>query len=69
MIKDVTGIELTPGNGGEFCLGNGLYQGTECCCDECEYMICCLDTATPEDCVTCSDKECPHSLLNKKEIF
>lgn len=39
-IVDVTGIELTPGNP-IVCLGNGK-QGFECCCDECDYFLCCF---------------------------
>lgn len=47
MIIDVTGIELTPGNNGRNCLGNGQHSDKngntiECCCDECDYMLCCL---------------------------
>ena len=43
MILDVTGIELTPGNGGEYCLGNGECmdekgEWIECCCD----VQCCI---------------------------
>ena len=37
MIIDVTGTELTPGNFGRDCLGNGEHEGVECCCDECDY--------------------------------
>ena len=64
MIVDITGIELTPGNKGEYCLGNGQTEGIECCCDECDYMVCCLDTFTGEMCKQCKDIDCPHSLLN-----
>ena len=44
MIIDITGIELTPGYGGEYCKGNGEHfdeQGEpiECCCDECNYLL------------------------------
>ena len=44
---DVTGIELTPGNGGENCKGDGKHKDEngnliECCCDECDYLICCI---------------------------
>ncbi len=47
MIKDPTGIYLTPGNEGKDCLGNGEHfdeQGNpiQCCCDECDYTACCL---------------------------
>ncbi len=69
MIIDITGVELTPGFNGEDCLGNGLHYGIECCCDECNYMICCLETWSPEMCKECCDKDCPKSPFNKDEIF
>ena len=45
----VTGIELTPGNGGENCKGNGKHKDEngkiiECCCDECDYLLCCISS-------------------------
>lgn len=48
MIIDVTGIVLTPGNGGKECLGDGEHldkEGNriECCCDECDYLQYCLE--------------------------
>lgn len=61
MIIDPTGILLTPGNNGNYCMGNGEYRDAdgsliECCCDECDYAKCCLDNA----CKHCSDIEsCP----------
>ena len=58
MIIDVTGIILTPGNGGRDCLGNGEFPGIECCCDECDYMLCCL-AGSKVDCLHCKDLECP----------
>ncbi len=46
-IYDVTGVELTPGNM-SICLGNGEHldeEGNliERCCDECDYLILCLE--------------------------
>jgi len=73
MIIDITGIELIPGNRGRYCYGNGQhYDGDgnvlECCCDECDYMMCCLDDHDMNECKSCVDKNCPHSLgINKKE--
>ena len=61
MIIDITGTKLTPGNRGKDCLGNGEHHGTECCCNECDYMLCCLDSHNPEECFTCSDRDCPRS--------
>ena len=48
MIIDVTGIVLTPGNGGKDCLGDGEHTDEkgnriECCCDECDYLQYCLE--------------------------
>ena len=47
MILDITGIELTPESGGKNCLGNGSHfikgdEPFECCCNECDYYICCF---------------------------
>ena len=61
MIIDVTGIPLVPGNCGKDCPGSWEYARLNCCCDECDYMMCCLETHDPMECVTCDDKECPHS--------
>ena len=59
MITDVTGVVLTPGNGGRDCLGNGEHPGIECCCDECDYMQCCLENYDSERCKICKDADCP----------
>ena len=69
MIKDITGIKLTPGNFGEECLGNGKHydkknQLIECCCDECDFYICCLDENYQEECKKCKIFYCPR--FNKK---
>ena len=59
MIVDVTGVVLTPGNWGNDCLGNGEHPGIECCCDECDYMICCLTERMINACASCDDPDCP----------
>jgi len=59
LLIDVTGTVLIPGNQGVDCLGNGTNPGVECCCDECDYMLCCLQTHDMADCVQCNDKGCP----------
>ena len=66
MIIDCTGVILTPGNYGNDCLGNGEHvdengQPIECCCDECDYMLCCFTECASEDCAHCNDLECPYS--------
>ncbi len=61
MIIDVTGVVLTPGNGGADCLGNGEHPGIECCCGGCDYMLCCLENADNNRCADCGDKDCPRN--------
>lgn len=61
MIIDVTGTLLSPGNCGNDCPGNWEYASLACCCDECDYMMCCLETHDPAECVNCTDKNCLHS--------
>ena len=61
MIVDITGIVLIPGNFGNDCPGNGENGEYECCCNECDYMLCCLGEHDPKTCVTCDDKACPLS--------
>ena len=56
-----------PGNDGKNCDFNGEYldhngQIIECRCDECDYMICCLDGA----CKHCKYKNCPRKQFYKK---
>lgn len=58
MIIDITGIELIPGNNGIDCTGNGSIQ---CCCYECEYMMCCLETHKQEEYKICQDPNCPRA--------
>ncbi len=66
MIIDITGTTLIPGNCGKDCPGNGDFVGLECCCDQCDYMMCCLESHDSKACQTCTDKECPHSSYSKK---
>ena len=37
-------IILIPGEGWQYCLGDGL------CCNECEYFICCNDNGLCDQC-------------------
>lgn len=55
MIIDVTGVELTPGYLGKDCAGLGV------CCDECDYLLCCLEDSDIGDCKRCLDRLCPRS--------
>ena len=61
MIIDLAGTVLTPGSYGNDCLGNGTHEGIECCCDECDYMLCCFRDHFPSQCAQCEDRDCPHS--------
>ena len=70
MIIDVTGCILIPGNQGVNCPGNGEHKNPdgkliECCCDECNWMMCCLETHSMSECSNCDDPICPNSPLTK----
>ena len=72
MILDITGIELTPGNNGENCFGNGKHyhkdgSPIECCCDECDYMQCCFIMNSFNNCKICDDTKCPHYETKKTD--
>ncbi|MBQ8605319.1 MAG: hypothetical protein IJ408_01160 [Clostridia bacterium] len=65
MLIDITGTVLTPGNQGEYCLGNGRHTDENrkeiaCCCDECDYGLCCIPTHNMNECIGCSEKACPN---------
>ncbi len=69
VIIDVTGIRLTPGNNGRDCAGNGEHRDIfgniiECCCDECDYLLCCMEDNLLYSCISCDNKECPRSCKN-----
>ena len=64
MIIDVTGVMLIPGNNGNDCPGNGESAGIECCCDECDYMLCCLADHDHAECLVCTDVDCPRAQQN-----
>ena len=59
MIVDVTGTILMPGNRGKDCLGNGTFAEVECCCDECDYKLCCSEYHSPSESIDCEEYECP----------
>ena len=61
MIIDVTGTVLIPGNHGMDCPGNGLTDWRKCCCDECDYQLCCYGGAKYQDCLHCTDLSCPRA--------
>ena len=49
MIIDISGTVLIPGNKGMDCPGNGLNPDVECCCNECDYMLCCFVWDYPKE--------------------
>ncbi len=64
MIKDVTGIKLTPGNNGDDCLGDGRHydkkgRKVECCCAGCAHLICCTEADYEALCKDCTEFLCP----------
>ena len=63
IIDGPTGIELIPGNGGKDCPGNGE-NGNEICCDECDYLCCCLGYFKRQHCDECFDLKCPRNIKN-----
>ena len=69
MIIDITGTELVPGNCGKDCPGSGTALGIECCCDECDYMQCCLKSHKSTDCLICKDKDCPHASTLQEDFY
>ena len=60
MERDVTGAILTPGFP-EKCQGNGEDPRFEICCDECDYMLCCLNSHDNNECRSCHDHNCPRA--------
>ena len=65
MIVDVTGIELIPGNQGKDCPGNGRNPIIECCCNECDYFLCCMDETFSKCCAKCQDVYCPRKGISR----
>lgn len=61
MMIDATETVLTPGNLGKYCMGNGEHPESDCCCDQCDYLLCCLDSHDPTECGNCREPNCPHS--------
>lgn len=69
MIVDVTGVVLIPGNQGRDCPGNGNQPNIECCCDECDYMLCCFDENNTPQCDICTDMNCPKANGSKGDLY
>lgn len=69
MIVDITGTVLIPGNWGKDCPGNGENTDIECCCDACDYLLCCIEENDPESCATCDDQQCPrHTMVINNSV-
>ena len=58
MTENKQEIELFAGNFGKDCLGNGSH-GYEICCDECDWLMCCIDKDYPGQCAECECADCP----------
>ena len=74
MIDWATGTTLVPGNGGKNCPGNGETKDAngdllECCCEECDYYLCCMDENIEQRCLNCSDYECEYNKTKRKWPF
>ncbi len=66
MFIDVTGVKLIPGNNGDNCPGNGetFDENGELigmCCDECNFLMCCLPGHDKKKCIVCKRNECPRA--------
>lgn len=53
-----------PGNNGKDCIFNGNHfdkngNPIECRCDECSYMMCCLESFSTRECERCAEQNCP----------
>lgn len=64
-LFDESKMKLIPGNFGKDCPANGLYidedgELIECCCDECDYLMCCTEELIESECKRCKNRECPH---------
>ena len=71
MIKDISGINLYPGDFGKDCIGNGEHTDEKgniipMCCDECDYIMCCISGNT--DCLVCKDYDCPRNNAKNTDI-
>lgn len=60
------GVTLSPGNLGNDCIYNGLHKDIfgrtiECCCDECNFLLCCIPENNKNKCENCTQKYCPFS--------
>ncbi len=66
-------LRILPGNLGRDCPGNGMHHNGRkgkfwCLCEECDYMMCCLEEHDEKECETCMDEQCVRA-KNKKHFF
>ena len=59
-------IRLIPGNEGKDCPGNGTVQGIEIQCDECDFLMCCIQEYSPNGCEGCNIDYCPGIIEGKR---
>jgi len=68
MESDIYDIPIFPGNFGRDCLYDGEHFDEngipiEICCDECNYLLCCIKET---NCKDCNDDECPRKQKDNK---
>ncbi len=64
---------IRPGNLGRDCPGNGTHYSWRkrkflYLCDECDYMLCCLEDHDEKECINCEDEYCARAKA-KKHFF
>ena len=69
MYSSYFGFEYVPGNGGKDCPGDGRHRDKrgkiiECCCDECDFLICCLEGSSCDNC----EIDCEYNVSKDKKV-
>ena len=66
MYSREYGFKFVPGNFGKDCPGNGEDKSIECQCDECDFLMCCIDEDFEKYCTDCIEYECKYNKTVKK---
>lgn len=69
MLPATATIFLCPGDFGSSCPGSGDTPGVECCCDECDYLLCCTSADWRQHCPGCPETDCPRHPLCPPEPY
>ncbi len=59
-MKNENNVSIFPGNLGKDCPYNDETNTEICLCDECDWLMCCIDAKT--DCAVCTDYTCPRKM-------